>query len=120
MRIVAEDTDRLAVVGEGEDLSVTRAVRTGRTCNEESHVSLDTTCHPGSCRVGIGLIPDRNGKGGTVASVRAGHPDYCAAGGRSLWSISACSALRNESSVSIVFVNPAWRSLTVLTKARGP
>jgi hypothetical protein len=43
MRIVAEDADRLAVVGEGEDLSVTRAVRTGRTCNEESHVSLDTT-----------------------------------------------------------------------------
>jgi hypothetical protein len=28
--------------------------------------------------------------------------------------------LRNESSVSIVFVNPAWRSLIVLTKARGP
>jgi hypothetical protein len=25
--------------------------------------------------------------------------------------ISDCSALRNESSVSIVFVNPAWRSL---------
>ena len=50
------------------------------------------------------------------------HPasGYFAAGGRSLWSISDCSALRNESSVSIVFVNPAWRSLMVLTKARGP
>ena len=78
------------------------------------------SCHPGSSPVGIGLIPDRNGKGGTAASVRAGHPDYFAAGGRSLWSIRDCSALRNESSVSIVFVNPAWRSLTVLTKARGP
>src|SRR5713226_2794144 len=46
--------------------------------------------------------------------------DYFAAGGRSLWSIRDCSALRNESSVSIVLVNPAWRSLMVLTKARGP
>lgn len=45
-------------------------------------------------------------------------PDYFAAAGRSLWSIRDCSALRNESSVSIVFVNPAWRSLMVLTKAR--
>jgi hypothetical protein len=49
-----------------------------------------------------------------------GRPDYFAAGGRSLWSIRDCSALRNASSVSIVFVNPAWRSLMVLTKARGP
>src|SRR6266403_814068 len=53
-------------------------------------------------------------------SCASGHPDYFAAGGRSLSSIRDCSALRNESSVSIVFVNPAWRSLTVLTKARGP
>jgi hypothetical protein len=59
-------------------------------------------------------------KTGAAASVRARHPDYFAAGGRSLWSIRDCSALRNESSVSIVFVNPAWRSLMVLTKARGP
>ena len=29
-------------------------------------------------------------------------PDYFVAGGRSLWSIRDCSALRNESSVSIV------------------
>jgi hypothetical protein len=35
--------------------------------------------------------------------------DYFAAGGRSLWSIRDGSALRNESSVSIVFVNPAAR-----------
>ena len=33
--------------------------------------------------------------------------DYCAAGGRSLWSIRDCNPLRNESSVSIVLVNPA-------------
>jgi len=50
----------------------------------------------------------------------SGHPDYFVAGGRSLRSIRDRSALRNESSVSIVFANPAWRSLMVLTKARGP
>jgi hypothetical protein len=53
-------------------------------------------------------------------SGRSGHPDYFVAGGRSLRSIRDRSALRNESSVSIVFANPAWRSLMVLTKARGP
>jgi hypothetical protein len=47
-------------------------------------------------------------------------PHYFAAGGRSLWSIKDCSALRNEASVSTVFVNPACLSFIVLTKARGP
>jgi hypothetical protein len=35
--------------------------------------------------------------------------DFLAPGGSSFRSISDFSALRNESSVSIVFVNPAWR-----------
>src|SRR5260370_16175773 len=42
MRIIAEDADRLAVVSEGENFSVARAVHTGRTCDEERHVSLRT------------------------------------------------------------------------------
>jgi hypothetical protein len=57
-----------------------------------------------------------NLRNSNFAPVRRGV--YLAAGGRSLWSIKDCSALQNESSVSIVFVNPAWRSLMVLTKAR--
>ena len=36
-RIVTEDTNRLAVVSEGENFSVARAVRTGCTCDEERH-----------------------------------------------------------------------------------
>src|SRR5262249_17221239 len=50
----------------------------------------------------------------------AWHTAYFPAGGSSFLSICDCSAFRNESSVSIVFVNPGWRSLMVLTKARGP
>src|ERR1700756_3922128 len=96
MRIVAEDGDQLAVIAEGQNFSVTRAVRAGRTRDEESHISLPSDQHIHANR------------------------DYFAAGARSLRSISDCSALRNEISVSIVFVNPAWRSLTVLTNARGP
>src|SRR5712691_12638646 len=62
----------------------------------------------------------------TLHNNRRGFPqqcsrrDYFAAGGRSLWSIRDCSPLRNESSVSIVLVNPARRSLSVLPNARGP
>ena len=44
----------------------------------------------------------------------------CSAGGRSFRSIRDWRALQNDSSVSIVLVNPAWRNLMVLTKARGP
>jgi hypothetical protein len=47
-------------------------------------------------------------------------PSQIVAGGSSFRSISECNALRNACSVSIVFVNPAWRNLIVLTKARGP
>jgi hypothetical protein len=46
--------------------------------------------------------------------------DQRAAGGRNLWSMSDCSASRKASSVSTTLANPAWRSLMVLTKARGP
>jgi hypothetical protein len=55
-----------------------------------------------------------------MEGARSWRGNYFAAGGRSLWSIRDCSALRNESSVSIVLVNQDWRSLIVLTKARGP
>jgi hypothetical protein len=34
--------------------------------------------------------------------------------------MSDCSALRNASSVSMVSVNPAWRSLMVLADGNGP
>ncbi len=145
-RIGAEHAEWFSVVGEGENFSITRAVRASRTCDEEVisvsipiQGKLSTAAirlyriHPlGKSELVahriIGLpidaLPARSFVaaigGGTATSVRAGHPDYFAAGGRSLWSIRDCNALRNESSVSIVFVNPAWRSLTVLTKARGP
>src|SRR6267378_6068229 len=41
-RIAAENANRLTVVGEGENFSIARAVRAGRTCDEERHVSLRT------------------------------------------------------------------------------
>jgi hypothetical protein len=41
-RIVAEDANRLAVVGEGENFAITCTVRVGRACDEESHVNPAT------------------------------------------------------------------------------
>src|SRR5712692_8023644 len=52
-------------------------------------------------------------------SLRLRHVE-CAAGGSSFRAMRDCRALRNACSVSIVFVNPAWRNLIVLTNARGP
>src|SRR5882762_9007948 len=41
-RIAAENANRLTIVGKRDNFSIASAVRTGRTCDEESHVSLGT------------------------------------------------------------------------------
>ena len=41
-RIAAENANRLTIVGKRDNFSIASAVCTGRTCDEESHVSLGT------------------------------------------------------------------------------
>jgi AcrR family transcriptional regulator len=94
-----------------DDLPIELITRHGRALVDRAHKSASRQSSP----------PDQIVEGVlfTTASLRRPRLQI-AAGGRNLWSMSDCSALRNASSVSMASVNPAWRSLMVLTKARGP